>query len=210
MSTPPVRASLALAVAALAALLVALACSHPGTEASRPAQAPSPVASHDPAAAFQVVKAVLQSPRCVNCHPAGDAPLQGDDGHVHRQHVLRGPGGFGVTGLECDACHGDANPPASYGPHAPPGISTGWRLPPPDTKMVFEGLDASALCEQLKDPARNGGKDLDALVHHVSTDPLVLWGWAPGHGRTPVPVAHADFVAAFKSWASAGAPCPRR
>ena len=75
--------------------------------------------------------------------------------------------------------------------------------------MVFEGLDAKTLCEQLKDPARNGGKDLNALVHHVSTDPLVLWGWSPGPGRTPVPVAHAEFVAAFKGWAGAGAPCPR-
>ena len=210
MSTPPARASLALAVASLAAAtLVALACSHPGTEASRPEQGrPTGTASGGAAEAFVLVKSVLQSPRCVNCHPAGDAPHQGDDGHVHRQHVLRGPGGFGVSGLACDACHGDVNPPASYGPHAPPGVSE-WRLPPPDTKMVFEGLDASALCEQLKDPARNGGKNLDALVRHVSSDPLVLWGWSPGRGRTPPPVAHADFVAAFKSWADAGAPCPR-
>lgn len=76
--------------------------------------------------------------------------------------------------------------------------------------MIFEGLGTGALCEQLKDPERNGGKDMAALVQHVSADPLVLWGWSPGHGRKPVPVAHADFVAAFKRWADAGAPCPPR
>ena len=34
-------------------------------------------------AAFLEVYKVLISPRCQNCHPAGDAPLQGDDSHVH-------------------------------------------------------------------------------------------------------------------------------
>src|SRR6476660_2616760 len=33
--------------------------------------------------AFMKVYKVLMSPRCMNCHPAGDAPLQGDDNHVH-------------------------------------------------------------------------------------------------------------------------------
>jgi len=46
------------------------------------------------------------------------------------------------------------------------------------------------------------------LIEHVSVDPLVLWGWSPGYGRKPVPISHAEFVSAFKSWAGAGAPCP--
>ncbi|HEU4859621.1 MAG TPA: hypothetical protein VFT15_07285, partial [Chitinophagaceae bacterium] len=33
--------------------------------------------------AFMDVYRVLMSPRCVNCHPAGDVPLQGDDSHLH-------------------------------------------------------------------------------------------------------------------------------
>jgi hypothetical protein len=45
------------------------------------------------------------------------------------------------------------------------------------------------------------------LLHHVSGDPLVLWGWSPGYGRKPVPIAHEEFVRAFKTWADAGAPC---
>jgi hypothetical protein len=73
--------------------------------------------------------------------------------------------------------------------------------------MVFAGLGSAALCEQLKDPDRNGGKSMAALLEHVSADPLVLWGWSPGYARQPVPIAHGEFVRAFKTWADAGAPC---
>jgi len=180
------------------------ACSHAPAEAPPPAAA----AKADGAEQFLLVKGVLQSPRCVSCHPKGDRPLQGDDLHVHLQNVQRGPEGRGAVGLACATCHGAANLPDSYGANMPPGVSTGWKLPPPETKMVFEGMGARALCEQLKDPHRNGGKDMAALVKHVSSDPLVLWGWSPGYARKPVPVAHAEFASAFKSWADRGAPCP--
>ena len=201
------RGSPALAALAATGACVALSCSHSAGPAPTPAQAAA-APPQGAAAAFETVKAVLQSPRCVNCHPAGDAPLQGDDSHVHLQNIQRGIDGHGVAGLGCAACHGQANPPASYGPHAPPGVSTMWRLPPADTKMVFQGLGGRALCEQLKDPQRNGGKGMAELIAHVSADPIVLWGWSPGYGRKPVPIAHADFVSAFKAWAAAGAPCP--
>ena len=191
-----------------AAALAVLSCSH-GTPAPAPAPASSAAAApaKDPVAAFEVVRGVLQSPRCVNCHPRGDAPLQGDDGHTHLQFVQRGPEGRGVNGLNCATCHAKANPPASYGAHMPPGVSTEWRLPPPEHKMIFAGMDSASLCEQLKDPKRNGGKTMAELDHHVSADPLVLWGWAPGFGRKPVPIAHEEFVRAFRTWAAAGAPC---
>jgi hypothetical protein len=191
--------SLALAAA------FAFACSHVESS-SETATRPSG-GGGDPLAAFETVKTVLQSPRCVNCHPTGDSPLQGDDGHVHPQFVTRGPEGKGAPGLACATCHALANPPASYGAHMPPGVSTGWRLPPPEHKLVFAGMASGPLCEQLKDAKRNGGKDMAALFKHVSSDPLVLWGWSPGYGRPPVPIAHDDFVKAFKTWMDAGAPC---
>ncbi len=201
-----IRGGIAAAALASAAGPIALSCSHAGGPGAAPPQASA--RAKDAASSFLLVKSVLQSPRCVNCHPAGDAPLQGDDGHVHLQNIRRGPDGRGVAGLGCTACHGDANLPASYGPHAPPGVPTEWRLPPADAKMVFQGLGARELCEQLKDPKRNGGKDMGALLQHVSVDPLVTWGWSPGFGRKPVPISHEDFVSAFKAWADAGAPCP--
>jgi hypothetical protein len=186
-------------------------CSHTSSDvppSSKPAVAAAPASASDGLTAFEAVRAVLQSPRCQNCHPAIDRPLQGDLSVVHTMDVQRGPDGHGRPAAHCSTCHGKANPPDSYGAHQPPGVSTDWHLPPPDMKMVFVGRSPKDLCEQLKDPQRNGGKDMAALVHHVSSDPLVLWGWAPGFGRKPVSISHADFVAAFQRWANAGGPCP--
>jgi hypothetical protein len=195
----------------LAIAALAIACSH--TETPPPAAAPAKVASaaapQDPVAAFETVRAVLQDPRCQNCHPAIDQPLQTDQGFVHAMNVQRGPTGHGLPGAECSACHGKANAPDSYGPHQPPGVATDWHLPPPEMKMIFVGRTSRELCEQLNDPQRNGHKDMAGLLQHVSSDPLVLWGWSPGFGRRPVSVPHAEFVAAFKRWSDAGAPCPQ-
>ena len=80
-------------------------------------------------------------------------------------------------------------------------------MPADDTKLVFVGAAPPALCAQIKDPARNGGKDMAALRAHLDT-PLVRWGWAPGFGRAPVPIPRDRFLAAWEAWASAGAPCP--
>jgi hypothetical protein len=157
--------------------------------------------------AFGVVQKVLQHPRCQNCHIPGDAPLQFDDGRVHSQNVKRGSKGRGARGLACVACHSTENPPASYGAHMPPGAPN-WHLPPPQHKMVFINLSAGELCRVLKNKEENGGKDMAALLEHVRADKLVLWGWDPGVGRAPVEVPHDQFVAAFRRWADAGAPCP--
>jgi len=171
---------------------------------------PKPPVPADPpggVASFETVRAVLQHPRCQNCHPAGDAPLQGDDGHVHAMNVQRGPEGRGMIGEECTTCHGPANPSSNYGLHIPPGVIEGWRMPKPEEKLVFVGVAPRALCEQIKDPARNGGKDMAALRKHLDS-PLVQWGWNPGFGRAPVPTPYATFIAAWETWVAAGAPCP--
>jgi hypothetical protein len=172
---------------------------------SRPAS-PAPTKEQG-LAAFGTVQEVLQHPRCQNCHIPGDAPLQFDSGVPHQQNVLRGKDGKGASGLACGTCHASSNPPASYGANMPPGAPH-WQLPPADQKMVFIGLSAGDLCRTVKDPKTNGGKDFKALDHHVAEDKLVLWGWKPGVGREPVSVPHAEFVAAWRTWVAAGAPCP--
>ena len=45
-------------------------------------------------ALFNEAGKVILNPRCVNCHPAGDRPSQGDDGHPHQPLVVRGMGGL--------------------------------------------------------------------------------------------------------------------
>jgi hypothetical protein len=158
-------------------------------------------------AAFSTVRQVFQHPRCQNCHIPGDSPLQFDAGLPHAMSVVRGPKGHGAPGFACASCHGEANAPAALGPHAPPGAPH-WGLPPPEHKMAWIGLAPKQLCEAIKDRKFNGDRDLAALVKHVSEDKLVLWGWNPGGGRAPVSVPHDEFVAKFKLWAAAGAPCP--
>ena len=167
-----------------------------------------PASGNQGLVAFETVRGVLQHARCQNCHPRGDTPLQGDDGRPHLQNVQRGPDGHGLVGERCTTCHGPMNPPDSYGPHTPPGVTTGWRMPKPDQRLVFVGVAPGALCEQVKDPARNGGKDMAALRAHLD-DPLVTWAWSPGFGRTPPPVSRQAFLDAWTTWANAGAPCPK-
>ena len=183
-------------------MLALVACAERRAAVETPAQTPNAAGL----VAFDTVRRVLQDPRCQNCHPAGDAPLQGDDSHVHAQNVHRGAEGRGNVGEECTTCHGPANPPSAYGPHVPPGNEKSWHMPSPEMKLVFAGVAPRALCEQLKDPTRNGGKDMAALRAHLD-DPLVAWGWSPGFGRTPVRVPRDQFLAAWDTWARAGAPC---
>jgi hypothetical protein len=158
-------------------------------------------------AAFETVRSVFQHPRCRNCHIPGDAPLQHDEGRVHGQGVVRGGDGHGAPGLPCSTCHAATNAPAAYGANVPPGAPN-WHLPPPTHRMVFIGLEPAQLCATLKDLQATNGKDLPAMLEHVRHDALVLWGWQPGTGRAPVPVPHAEFVEAFRTWIGAGAPCP--
>src|SRR5262245_4624164 len=150
---------------------------------------------------FEGIARVLLSPRCRNCHPAGDAPLQTDASRPHTMNVRRQ---IETMGANCKTCHTSNNGAVL---HQPPG-SEHWRMPPAATPMVFEGKSPSELCRDLKDPAKNGKRSLEDLVNHVSSDALVLWAWKPGPGRTLPPLSHDEFSAAFKKWADQGGPCP--
>jgi hypothetical protein len=81
-----------------------------------------------------------------------------------------------------------------------------WHLAP--IEMAWQGKTLGEICEQIKDTARNGNKDMAALVHHMAEDSLVGWGWSPGGGRAPVAGTQRQFGDLIKAWAEAGAPCP--
>jgi hypothetical protein len=151
--------------------------------------------------AFLEAYKVFLHPRCMNCHPSGDVPLQGDDSHLHAQNVKRGPEGKGLYSLKCANCHQEAN---LSGENMPPG-NPNWHLPRPEMPLVFQGKSPRELARQLKDPKQNGGKTLAQLLEHVSEDKLVLAGWDPGDGRTKPPLTHAQFVAKVREWIEKGA-----
>jgi hypothetical protein len=165
---------------------------------------PTPAQKAAGAKAFGKVYSVLMSPRCMNCHPAGDAPLQTDQSKPHAFNISRASV---EAGLDCSTCHQDRNADEIGAPGGPPGAPN-WHLPEKEMPLIFEGRTPAQLCAQLKDPEQNGHKTLDQLLHHVGHDPLVLWGWNPGGKRTKPPLAHDAFVAEFKTWVESGGACP--
>jgi hypothetical protein len=152
-------------------------------------------------ALFEEAGKVLQHPRCVNCHPATERPLQTEAMRPHQPLVVRGADGHGAPSMACNTCHHARN----FDPARVPGHPQ-WHLAP--ASMAWEGRTLGEICEQIKDPARNGGKDMAALIHHMAEDSLVGWGWAPGAGRLPAPGTQAEFGALLRTWADAGAHCP--
>jgi hypothetical protein len=152
-------------------------------------------------ALFLEASRVLRHPRCVNCHPSGDVPHQGMQLALHDPPVQRGPADRGVPGMECATCHQDRNQPLSRVPGAP-----NWHLAP--LEMAWVDKTPAYLCEQLKDPARNGAKSLAQIVHHSAHDELVAWGWAPGADREPAPGTQEQFGALIAAWVETGAECP--
>jgi hypothetical protein len=207
MNPMPVGGALALAwtaAAVLSAILDARAApSQPSGAELRPVSAFDDIRDRKSrsVALFEEAGKVIQHPRCLNCHPKTDRPLQGDDMHAHVPPVRRGDGGMGTPAMRCTTCHTAAN----YDPAQVPGHPR-WLLAP--AEMAWVGQSLGQICRQLKDPARNGGKDMKALVDHMAHDSLVGWGWQPGAGRTPVPGTQAAFGRLIQAWVDTGAHCP--
>ena len=153
------------------------------------------------AAIFTELGKVLTHPRCLNCHPAGDRPRQGDMARLHQPPVERGADGFGLPAMRCPICHLQAN----FNPAGVPGNPI-WHLAP--REMGWEGKTLGEICAQIKDPARNGNRSLDALIEHIGEDHLVGWAWAPGYGRQPAPGTQKQAGALVEAWVKTGAECP--
>ncbi|MEW6454919.1 MAG: Isoquinoline 1-oxidoreductase subunit, partial [Pseudomonadota bacterium] len=145
----------------------------------------------------------LTHPRCTNCHPASDRPRQGDDRRLHQPPVTRGADGHGVAAMRCPICHGKEN----FEPGRVPGHPE-WHLAP--ASMAWEGKTVGEICEQIKDPARNGNRKVEEMIHHIGEDTLVGWAWAPGHGREPAPGTQKQAKALVEAWVQTGAACPAK
>ena len=151
--------------------------------------------------AWNRVVPILTHPRCLNCHRL-NSPRQGDAMRRHIPRVARGPDNHGLSGMRCGNCHNrSGNNDTSGTPGAPR-----WQLAP--VSMSWEGLSPAQICRMLLDRSRNGNRDATALIRHLDKDPLVLWGWSPGRGRSAVPVAHDRFMKHARNWVTNGMPCP--
>jgi mono/diheme cytochrome c family protein len=154
--------------------------------------------------AFIQVYKVLMSPRCMNCHPSGETPLQGEDSHLHTMNVRRGADGHGIYSMRCSNCHQAEN---TAGLHMPPG-NPKWGLPPAEMRMVFQGRTPRELALQMLDPKQNGNRTQAQLIDHMANDDLVGWGWHPGEGRALPPLSRSAFVEQVKLWLANGAFAP--
>ena len=153
------------------------------------------------AALFGEIGKVLMSPRCMNCHSAGDRPRQGDSQRPHQPPVFRGADGMGLPAMRCATCHQKGN----FDPARMPGHDP-WAMAP--REMVWEGKTLGEICVQMKDPARNGGMSVADIVHHIGDDGLVGWAWSPGVGRRPAPGTQKEAKALVEAWVKSGAACP--
>jgi hypothetical protein len=156
-------------------------------------------------AIFAEIGILMTNPRCMNCHPAGDHPLQGDDQHEHRPRVFRSDGDHLAT--NCAECHTEQNvtlhEAASY--QSIPGHSR-WGVAP--LSMAWQNKSLGEICRQLKDVERNGGRTLALLQEHVAKDDLVGWAWSPGTGREPAPGSQEEAGKLVQAWIDTGAECP--
>lgn len=146
-------------------------------------------------AIFGEMAKVLTHPRCMNCHPTGKRPLQGDAGKPHQPLVVRGAGGMGEAGARCGSCHGDANF------QNVPGHPV-WRLAPESAGWV--GKSEAEICRSLKE---GDGSEAE-LVKHMAEDDLTGWAWAPPEHLEPAPGSQEALGALTRAWVETGAKCP--
>ena len=204
MRTAPLVGSLVVCIGAGAAALAVAATSTPtNAPGLRGPQDFASIADRTERsrALFAEAGKVIDSPRCLNCHPAGNRPTQGEDMHPHLPLVVRGPDDHGVPALRCATCHQATN----YEPAGVPGHPK-WGVAP--LAMAWQGRSLGQICEQIKDPRRNGNRTLAQIREHMGHDSLVGWGWHPGGTRVPAPGTQAQFGALIDAWVATGAACP--
>ncbi|MEM8897119.1 MAG: hypothetical protein AAGC85_03405 [Bacteroidota bacterium] len=156
--------------------------------------------------AFDQMMAVVTHKRCMNCHPAGDRPRQGEDSHIHNFEVQRGEDGHGTLALRCETCHQTENNALAGVPGAPH-----WHLAP--RSMGWEGLSKKDIARAIINRSKNGGRSLSEIERHMTEDPLVLWVFEPGVNnegipREKPPIDKETYIAAVKQWVKEGAVIP--
>ena len=151
---------------------------------------------------------VASHPRCANCH-VGDSPYPMWSGpsfeqtQRHGMNVHAGASRIGAESLLCSTCHRQQN---SAEPHGAPGAKDVWRLAP--IEAAWFGKSSDEICQQLRDPARNGNRTFQDIAAHLGHDVILYWAWNPGGKRQPAPHSLAEHVADILAWGAAGMPCP--
>lgn len=174
------------------------------------------VSTEDGLANWQRFYDVASHPRCSNCHVGADnrpmwsGPSYGKT-RTHGMNINAGESRIGVEALTCATCHttlSQADPDANATPHMAPKVAASWQLAPVEAEWF--GKSSSYVCNQLKDPARNGDRSIREVAAHLGHDAILHWAWNPGGNREPAPHSLQETMDALMKWAAAGTPCPSR
>ncbi len=159
--------------------------------------------------AWERIYEVASHPRCSNCHVGADnkpmwsGPSYGT-ARPHGMNVNAGDSRIGAEYVPCRACHAYREG-ANDAPHAAPQVAMDWRLAPVEAEWF--GKSSVEICNQLRDPDRNGGRDYAALASHLDHDLILHWAWNPGGGREAAPYSLQEHVNDVLAWGVAGYPC---
>ena len=154
---------------------------------------------------------VASHPRCANCHvdegglPMWSGPSYGRT-RVHGMNIQGGESRIGAEFVPCSTCHALNEQGGNDGPHMAPQVAMNWQLAPVEAEWF--GKSTVEICEQLRDPERNGGRDYLAIASHLDHDLILHWAWNPGGGREPAPYSLQEHVNDILAWGVAGYPCP--
>ena len=159
-------------------------------------------------ALFNEVAKVVTHPRCMNCHPAGEHPTQGNDQHEHMPPT-------------CAARPASASPGVLLGlPHREELHAGRHRR---DATRAFRAIRAGSSrrsrwrgrasrsarsASSSRTRSATAARSLALLHEHFAKDDLVAWGWAPGEGREPAPGTQQQLGELAQAWIDTGAECP--
>lgn len=157
---------------------------------------------------------VASHPRCANCHTGeSDRPMWSGPSYgrsrPHGMNIRAGDSRIGAEYVPCYTCHTTKDSDwdnANAQPHAAPRVAMFWQLAPVEADWF--GRSSQEICQQLRDPAQNGDRDMMALAEHLDHDLILHWAWTPGGGREPAPYSLQEHVTDILIWGTAGMPCP--
>ena len=168
------------------------------------------VSREDGLAAWGRIYEVTSHPRCANCHVGpSDVPMWSGPSYgktrPHGMNIRAGESRIGAEYVPCQSCHAYNETEGQTGAHMAPRVAASWQLAPVEADWF--GKSAVEICNQLRDPERNGGRTMRDLAEHLHHDVVLHWAWAPGGGRQPAPYSLQDHVDDILAWGTAGFPC---
>lgn len=157
--------------------------------------------------AWKRIYEVASHPRCSNCHVGKDnIPMWSgpsfDKPQKHGMNINAGASRIGAEHIMCNTCHVGTT---SDVPHSAPGVAMPWRLAPVEAEWF--GKSSDYICNQLRDPKRNGDRTYLDIAKHLDHDVILHWAWKPGGNRESAPYSLQQHVNDILLWGAAGMPC---